>query len=241
MSILAVVGNEQDARVLRDRDVATIVATDKQTAQQITAAITPSTKGIISIGVAGSLAPQLHNGDVVVGYCVWSGNEWLEADPEWTQQLLRLLPGPIAGPIAGMDWVLSDPKDKSQPAGADETMEARVAFWYRKTHAHAMNFDSHVAARVAHEHNLPFAVLQTVLVFPGGIIPPVFAVSLRRDGSFKVGSIARSLIVAPWQIGWFFCRLKELKAANAALLRCLERLGPRLGCPYLVQLVLDMA
>ena len=89
--------------------------------------------------------------------------------------------------------------------------------------------ESHLAARTAAKHNLPFAILRVVADPEERSLPPAALAGMRADGSTDTGSVLRSLARNPGQ----FLQLAHVAAdacrAYGALLRCYRRLGPGLG------------
>src|SRR5262249_17757669 len=59
-------------------------------------------RGLISLGVAGGLLPNLSAGTCVVGSEILSGTIRLMTDQAWSQSLLQAIPGSIYGKIVGV-------------------------------------------------------------------------------------------------------------------------------------------
>jgi hypothetical protein len=84
----------------------------------------------------------------------------------------------------------------------------------------AVDMESHVAAKVAALHNIPFAVCRTVIDPAGRDLPPAAVIDLRHDGTPDLLAISGSVIRQPNQI-----------PALVRTARCLDRpqgsaLGP---------------
>ena len=64
--------------------------------------------GLISFGVAGGLAPDLKPGTCVIGSAILHDEVERLTDARWAQRLMRIIPGAVHGPIAGVrepiDW-----------------------------------------------------------------------------------------------------------------------------------------
>src|SRR5262245_45975711 len=70
-------------------------------AASLTCAIMNECRGLISLGVAGGLLPNLSAGTCVVGSEILWGTERLMTDPNWSQRLLQAIPDPIYCKIVG--------------------------------------------------------------------------------------------------------------------------------------------
>jgi len=87
---------------------------------------------------------------------------------------------------------------------------------------------------VATKHSLPFAVLRAVSDAAHHALPPAAAFALNKDGEVDYSAVMLSLLDQPSQWRGVMRTVRDTNIAMKALLRCLERLGPSLGCPYLV-------
>lgn len=94
--------------------------------------------------------------------------------------------------------------------------------------------ESHTVARVAAKRGLPFAVLRAVSDAADQALPPAAAFGLNEEGRVDYSAVMLSLLDEPSQISPLIRTARDTNIAMKALLRCLERLGPGLGCPYLV-------
>ena len=165
--------------------------------------------GVMSFGLCGALVDGLRVGDAVIGS---GGNAaWTRA----IEQRLDLRSGTVFS-------------DGTLAAGAAAKRAIRNA-----TGAIAIDMESHIAARVAARHGLPFLCLRVVSDGVEEALPPAFAVAMRRGGGTDLGAMLRSLATRPRQIPAF-------ARASANAVRALKRLellggllGPRLGLPDL--------
>ncbi len=89
--------------------------------------------------------------------------------------------------------------------------------------------ESHIVARIAARHGLPFAVLRVVADPLDHNLPPAALVAMRPDGTTDVGACLRSLARQPGQLPALVRVAFDTRRAMAALLRCVELLGPGLG------------
>jgi hypothetical protein len=100
--------------------------------------------------------------------------------------------------------------------------------------------ESHVVARLAHAHGLPFAILRTIADPSDSALPPLAAVAITKEGRIHFAGMVKSLLGNPRQIAMLPRTARESQAAFAALLRCRRALGLRLLGPDGGELALDM-
>ena len=86
MTILAVCGLQRERRILSSPGVEVAVGAGDLDR------LTVGKRGVISIGIAGALAPGLRPGTWVVAAAVRDGNDLLPTDPDWTTRLIARLP-----------------------------------------------------------------------------------------------------------------------------------------------------
>jgi len=89
--------------------------------------------------------------------------------------------------------------------------------------------ESHLVARIAAELVLPFAILRVIADPAERELPPAALAGMRADGRLNVGAVLASLARNPGQLPALIRLAAEAGRAGAALLRCSDRLGPRLG------------
>ncbi|TPG60606.1 hopanoid-associated phosphorylase [Roseomonas nepalensis] len=188
-------------------------------------------RGLISLGIAGALAPGLRPGDWVVATAVLEGTLRSEADPAWAARLLAGLPGAVSGAVLGVDAMVAEAREKA----------AR----HRESGALAVDMESHVAARVARRHGIPLAVARVVSDAAHRDLPPAARLGMRPDGGMDLPAVLRALLADPRQLPALVRTGLEAERAFRALLRGHRRLGPGLAGPGtgadLGQLPLDMA
>jgi hopanoid-associated phosphorylase len=187
--------------------------------QRIQGALDNRVRGIISIGIAGALSPQLEAGDCIVASTVIAKGTRFDADNGWTAQLRRALPDPRMAPIAGVDRIAA-------------TVEDKVAL-FKETGADAADMESHIAGLVAKENGLPFAALRVISDRADHTLPPAALAAMKPNGGIALGRVLRSIAFRPTQIPALMRTSRESEKAFVALLRCRDVLGPGLGCPYL--------
>jgi adenosylhomocysteine nucleosidase len=214
--ILAVTGLQRERRLLAGPDVEVVAGGGDQVRLEATLdRLAPTARGIISIGIAGALAPGLRPGRWVVGTGVHDRGVALPTDPDWTDWLASRLPGVERGGLLGIDTVA---------ATAAQKAELR-----RTSNAIAVDMESHVAGRVARHHRLPFVAARVISDAAHRTLPPAARVGMRADGSVDLPAVLRSLAATPWQLPALIRTGLEAETAFRALLRGHRLLGPGFG------------
>ena len=221
MSVLAVVGLKREAALVAGPGIDVVIGGGDSALlwQRLELALRDNVKGIISIGIAGALSPMLDAGHCVVASAVLSGGAPLQTDTAWTSNLRRTLPHTVTGTIAGAERIAA-------------TSEEKAAI-RRDTGADAVDMESHVAGRFAHERSLPFAALRAISDRADHTLPHAARVAMKPSGGIALGRVLQSVVTRPQQIPALVRTNRETEKAFAALLRCLDALGPGFGCPYL--------
>ncbi len=221
--VIAVTGLAFEARIAAGEGVIVIHGRDEQ--QMIAAlecAVVSGASGIISFGTAGGLAPDLAPGDWIVAEAIITDAQRWDADTAWSAQLLNRLSCATHAPIASVDVPV---------AGAS----AKLAL-HKCTGAAAVDMESHVAARVAAAHGLPFVACRVVIDPAHRTLPPAALVAMRADGGVDVAAVLRSLAGRPSQVPALLRLALDARAARAALFRGRGLLGAGLGFPDFAEL-----
>jgi adenosylhomocysteine nucleosidase len=217
--LLAVTGLRREARIVESADVTAISGGGSRVSlqQQIDIALRSPISGIVSFGIAGALAPGLKPGDCIIASRVIDASEAFPCDAVWLKEVASRMPDAHVGAIAGSPTILADIGDK--------------AALYSNTGAAAVDMESHIAARAAREHGLPFIAIRTISDAAERALPPAALAALKPDGGIDMFAIARSILARPAQIPALIRTGRESEKAFAALFRCLGLLGPRLAIP----------
>jgi adenosylhomocysteine nucleosidase len=219
-TVIAVVGLAKEARMAKRAGLVPVIgAGNSKLLMRRLKAVGPNVRGVISLGIAGALAPLPEVGDVVIASHVVAGYEHYACDPGWSRVLRTKLPEAHSVVIAGVEM-------PAQHMGAKKDL-------FRETGAHAVDMESHVAARFAVERGIPFVVLRTISDDAHRTLPPAVLERLSINGNPRYFAIMRSMLRERGQLRELIRTASEARVAFAALLRCLEILGPGLGCPYL--------
>jgi adenosylhomocysteine nucleosidase len=217
--LIVVTGMQREAKLLRGRCEAIVAGSDNSTlGSKIEAAIERGARAVLSFGVCGALSPELAVGGVVIGTEIICQKQGWRADEAWSHPLARLCDA-ATGTVAGCDSILL-------------TQESKAAL-HRQTGALTADMESHIVARVASARGLPFAVLRAVSDDAHTALPPAAAFGLNREGKIDYSAVMLSLLDEPSQFRALIRTARDTNTAMKALLGCLKRLGPGLGCPYL--------
>lgn len=213
--IIAVVGLAREAPIAEGQGVRAVIGGGDAAAlaEALHQAVAQGASGIISFGIAGGLDPALKPGTCILGSAVRDGQSRLATDPVWLKNLQAKLPRAIVGDVAGLDWPAASVKQK--------------ALLHSVTGALAVDMESHVAGRIAVEAGLPFAILRVVCDPAGRDLPHAALVGMRRDGTTDVGTVLKSLLRNPRQLGALIALANNARKAFSVLKRRRRRVGER--------------
>jgi hypothetical protein len=142
--------------------------------------------------------------------------------------LASQLPEATVGTILGADAIIASVAEKRD--------------LFTRTGAIAVDMESHIAARIAARHGLPFAVLRTISDRADQTLPPAALVGMKPDGGVALGAVLGSLARHPAQLPALIATGRSAGRAFAALGRVYDVLGRGgIGGLDLGQLALDMA
>jgi hypothetical protein len=137
------------------------------------------------------------------------------------------LPHAVVASIAGVDHVSADREDKARLRSA--------------TGAAAVDMESHIAARAAKSHGLPFAALRIVSDGAQRTLPAAARIALHPSGGIDLSAVLRSIIRAPAQILPLMRTAWEAEIAFAKLLFCCGTLNTGFARTNLGEISLDAA
>ncbi|MGB6174764.1 MAG: phosphorylase [Methylocella sp.] len=227
--VIAVTGLKAEARIAAGPRILTVSGGGDALglARRLEAALASEASAIISFGVAGGLAPGLASGTKLVARSVVAadGTRYY-GDPVWSEQLSCALGGAAIVDIAGVDLPVGGPAE-------------RLAL-HLKSGALAADTESHVAARAAAAHKLPFAAFRVVADPAHRQLPHAALVAMKPDGSLALGAIAGSILRDPRQVPRLLLTALDARAAFAALFRGRKMLAGPLGFTDFRELLLDL-
>jgi hypothetical protein len=100
---------------------------------------------------------------------------------------------------------------------------------HRETGAIAVDMESHVVARIAAQHDAPFAAIRVVVDPVERTIPRSALAGTRADGTIDPLAVMRSLVRCPRDLVGLIRMSLDARAARATLVRGSALLGPGLG------------
>ena len=197
---------------------------------------------VLSCGVAGALDPALRAGDVVVGTLSavrfplhtsrFPGEGRGPVEMSMVAEDGALLqPPPLLGPGLRRGSALVEWLAQQLPAahcgsivGADSIIASVAGKMelHADTGAIAVDMESHIAARVAARHNLPFAIVRTISDSANRALPPAALVGMKPDGGVALGAILASLARNPAQLPALIRTGRDAGAAFKALADAME-------------------
>lgn len=224
--VLAVVGLRAEARIAAGDGIATLAGGGDvaRLASALAERLQDGVSAVISFGIAGGLAPDVPAGSVVVADAVHDGVMRWPVDAAWRASLLAALPDAISGDISGVDRAAATLDDKTHLRGRDDTV--------------AVDMESHVAARLADRHRVPFAALRVVADPAERTLPDAALVGMRPDGTTDIGAVIRALARQPGDLPALIRTARDAQAAFRGLRACRRRIGPRLGFAAADEIVL---
>lgn len=227
--IVAVTGMTREARLIEHPGVFPVVGGGDAHAleKRIDAAVAKGGRRILSVGICGALCPELKVGDVVIASEIVTPGAVYQTNTSWTRELVGRIPQARVASMAGVNAVSADRANKADLHAA--------------TRARTVDMESHIAARTARTHGLPFAALRVVSDGAHRTLPHAARVALHPTGSVDRLAVIRSVMRAPLQIPALMRTAWEAEIAFASLLRCCSVLHAGLARTNLGELVLDVA
>lgn len=216
--IVAVTGLKREARLLAGPGLVVIAGGgDRVRLEAELEAACPEAAGVISIGLAGALAEGLNPGEWVAASGIALSEGHLATDPDWTERLMLQLAPSMLGDFAGSDLPVAD-------------LAAKRAL-HASTGAIAVDMESHIAARAAQRHGLPFAAARVISDGADRALPSSALKGMRPDGGMDALAVVGALARRPWEAPALIRTAIEAETAFAALLRGRQLLGPTLMGP----------
>ena len=215
--VIVATGFTREARTIVDTGVVAItgggVAANLERALSAAAS---GAAGIISFGLTGGLADGLRIGDWVIGDRLTGAVE-VATDAAWTKALTKRLPNARIGAFFA-DGRMIDTVEEKRALG-------------RRHDALAVDMESHVAAKVAQAHALPFAIVRIVSDEVAHLLPHAITVSMRPDGGLHTAAMLRSLATNPRQLGDVTKTMASFARGFAGLKAGARLLHPRMAFP----------
>jgi adenosylhomocysteine nucleosidase len=214
--VIAFVGMSFEARIAAGPGVRVVCReAGSDIAGPLNDAIRRGCRSIVSFGVAGGLSPKLRAGDWIVASSIIDSGKQHQTDVEWSRRLRNAVPGAGFAPVVGTDTPVSKPAVKRE--------------WHAKTGAVAVDMESHVVARIAAAHELPFAAVRVIVDPAHRSVPGAALAGMRADGTTDVSAVLRGLLAAPSQTLPVMRLAVDAFLARYALQRGRRMLGPGFG------------
>lgn len=187
--------------------------------RRLRARIAQGCTGLLSFGIAGGLAPVASTGTIVVADAVVDGLMRFSTDRLWSDRLRRAMPEALTGKVHGSDAAIDSP--------------ARKQRLHEATGALAVDMESHVVARLAVEHHIPFAVLRVVSDPADRVLPPAALVGMRPDGRADIAAVLKSLARNTRQLPSLIATAREVSQAMKRLRAAAQwpAIGPAVVSP----------
>jgi adenosylhomocysteine nucleosidase len=225
---VAVTGLAFEARIVAGPGVTVVCGGGQiQLRRSLEAAIRKGCHGVLSFGIAGGLAPRLKPGSCVVARNIISEHGRYPSDSAWAQSLISMVQGRTSRFVGLQRVSFGDIVGSDAPVASVDTKRKL----YEQTGAVAVDMESHVAARIAVEHRVPFAAFRVITDPSDRALPPAALVATNADGGVDFQAIIQSLIQHPNQVPMLFRLALDSWAARRALVPSRRFLGPNLGLP----------
>lgn len=192
LPVLIVTGLKQEARIAAGPGLTVICSSSNpvQLREMMTSFDPASIRGIVSFGIAGGLNPALRSGDIVIASEIVAAEKRWATASAFTEMLISL---PVKGRRSVVNGVL---------AGVEEVVLGQVgkAALRSTTGADAVDMESHIAARYAENHGLPFAALRVISDPAHRALPQLAANALKPNGNVDVWKVVRGIARQPSEI-----------------------------------------
>jgi len=203
--VLVVVGMEDERAIAAGDDADVVVGTANAALlrERLNAVDMANIKAVFSFGVAGGLNPALKPGDLLLSTRVFSQTLSDQGNPieeSWTADQRMLVAASMQSAkkteitFRKAIFLGTDFEARDNPETGNKNLR-------EITGADIIDNESHIAAKFASEHNLPFLSIRAVSDSVNNPLPPAALLPLNaKDGSPDGRAIAKSLLFNPLQI-----------------------------------------
>jgi hypothetical protein len=212
--VVAVLGLSFEARITGG---VTVINHGAQTPAMLRSVVLQGSRGIISFGLCGGLDPSLRPGQWIVASSVVSGAEIYQSDKRWSERLIATIPGARYAIVAGVDSAITDFRERLR--------------LHARTGAVVADMESHVAARIAAEHELPFVACRVVINPAHRKLTSAALLRLRPGGAPDLQGIFQSVLAQPGQLLHLMRLAADASIALSVLRQGRLLLGNQLGFP----------
>jgi adenosylhomocysteine nucleosidase len=215
-TVIAFVGMAFEAKIAEGPGV---LALTREKRRELAAAAESAARhgyrGIISFGVAGGLTSGLLPGDWVIASEIREAETSFATDRIWSHKILDAIGQASYAPIIGVDYPVAEPETK-------RTL-------HRTTGAAVVDMESHVVARLAAAHGIPFTALRVVVDPVDRAIPSAALVGMGPGGRADPIAVLRDLAAKPRQLSGLLRVSLDAFIARSEMLRVRDLLGPHFG------------
>jgi adenosylhomocysteine nucleosidase len=215
-SIGVVTGSRAEARCLSGVAGRIVCSgADAERARRESERLAGEVEGLVSFGLAGALAPDLREGELLLpSEVIAPDGRRIAADAAWRARLAALADA-RSGPLVGSDALI-------------ESVAAKAAL-HCASGAFALDMESHLVALTANATGLPFVVIRAVADPAHQALPAAARVALDAAGRVRMLAVAAALLRRPGDLPALL-RLARQSGAGLRTLRSVAvRAGPALG------------
>ncbi|MCF3935827.1 phosphorylase [Acuticoccus sp. M5D2P5] len=211
-AVLAVCGIAGEARIAARAGVSTLAAPPHALGARLAAVDPASISAVVSFGLAGGLAAGVRPGDLVIAERI-VGRESFDCHPVGARLAASLSPRLMVhrGSIVAIDAPVLTPAEKRALAAAHGAI--------------AVDTESHLAARFAEAHGLPFVTLRAVCDPVDQPLPPLAIHAVGANGRLDLPAIVSEIARRPGQLA----TLPATAWGTARAMRTLRRVSTLLG------------
>ena len=219
--VVAVTGLAFEARIAAGPGVFVVCSGNGSRLQEsLQDAVKAGCRGLISFGIAGGLCPTLKPGSWVVASAVIDESIRHKTSALWSDMIMKTHPDAVYAPIVGVPAPVARPEAK-------RALQA-------ETGAVAVDMESHMVARVAAAHALPFAAFRVVADPSHRSVPEAAIGVTLADGTADILAVLRSLARRPRQLPHLIGTALDTRRARAAMVESRRVLGTGFGFPVAV-------
>ena len=205
-TVLFISGLAAEARIARAVGFPVVIGGgDRERTAALVESAVAGANCLVSFGIAGALAPDLRNGDVVISADVVADGQRWQADERFQGRVAAIAHkiGAFQGPVLGANVILATEADKRRA--------------WRDTGALAVDLESDLVARVASQAGIPFLVARTIADTAYQALPPAALIPLSEAGTPNLARVLGSILRRPRQIGRLIGVAWETRTALSAL------------------------
>lgn len=218
---LVVVGMEDERAIAGGDDVHVVVgsANARVLRARLANVDLANIGAVYSFGVAGGLDPALRPGDLLLSTRVIAQStdttrhvvaESWHADQDLLSAIQRQAAQGARVTLRKGVFIGSDFEARDNPHTNNQNLRDISG-------ADIIDNESHIAARFAAEHGLPFVSVRAVSDSVRNALPPAALIALQDDGSPNIAAVAKSILKNPRQIPALIRTAREYKKALDAL------------------------